>query len=244
MGEQVVPASRARRTPLERQEAAASAAQVRAAEQRVAARTGWRSPPVLVAAALAAVLSCDVVVLAQRQADLAADRGVGRQVAVEPVVAFVPLPVRLTIPDLDVDTRLIGLRKERSGALQVPEDPARAGWYSQGVAPGGDGPAVIVGHVDSYRGPGIFAGLRALRAGQRISVRREDGSTAVFAVESVETFAKRDFPTERVYRGDGRPALRLVTCGGEFDRRAKSYVSNVVVFAVPVDAPPAARTSA
>ena len=188
----------------------------------------------LQAVVLAAVLAVDGVVLAGVQADLAADRGSGRRVAVAPPAddAVAP-PVRLSVPALGVKTRLIGLRKERSGALQVPEDPQRAGWYSQGFAPGGDGPAVIVGHVDSYRGPGIFARLSTMEAGQLISVRRSDGSLGVFEVQSVETFAKRDFPTERVYRGDGTPSLRLVTCGGEFDPGAKSYLSNVVVFAVP-----------
>jgi hypothetical protein len=27
------------------------------------------------------------------------------------------------------------------------------------------------------------------------------------------------------------PALRLITCGGDFDRRARSYRNNVIVFA-------------
>lgn len=110
----------------------------------------------------------------------------------------------------------------------------RAGWYSQGPAPGDDGPAVLVGHVDSYRGPGIFARLDRLALGDLVDVRRADGSVAAFVVTSVETFAKRDFPTERVYVGDGTPSLRLVTCGGEFDANAKSYLSNVIAFAVPV----------
>ena len=176
-------------------------------------------------------------VLAGVQADLAADRGAGRVVPVAFVDQAVSPPVRLSVPGIDVrSTRLIGLRKDRSGAIQVPEDPQRAGWYSQGFAPGAKGPAVIVGHVDSYRGPGIFAALKTMKPGQLISIRRADGSIAVFAVTSVESFAKRDFPTERVYRGDGSPGLRLVTCGGEFDRGTKTYLSNVVVFAAPYDA--------
>ena len=237
-----VPASRA---PVDRRRAAAAASARRRAEELAPRRSRrWRAP-VLQAVALAAILAVDGVVLAGVQADLAADRGNGRRVAVAAVVDDgVAPPVRLSVPALGVKTRLIGLRKDRSGALQVPEDPQRAGWYSQGFAPGGDGPAVIVGHVDSYRGPGIFAGLGAMKPGQLISIRRADGSLAVFEVRSVETFAKRDFPTERVYRGDGTPALRLVTCGGEFDRGAKSYLSNVVVFAVPHEPVPASAAPA
>lgn len=187
------------------------------------------------AAALAAILATSASMLTGVHSDLAADRGSGRVVSVTTVDDGASPPVRLSVPALDVTTRLIGLRKERGGALQVPQDAGRAGWYSQGFAPGGDGPAVIVGHVDSYRGPGIFHRLEAMKPGQLIDVRRADGSLVVFQVQSVETFAKRDFPTERVYRGDGTPSLRLVTCGGEFDRRAKSYLSNVVVFASPYE---------
>ena len=146
-------------------------------------------------------------------------------------------PVEIDIPAIDVRTRLVGLRKDRDGALQVPEDPQRAGWYRQGFAPGEDGPAVITGHVDSYVGPGVFARLEDMQPGQLIHVRRADGTVATFAVNAVGTFRKSEFPTERVYVGDGQPGLRLVTCGGAFDEDARSYVDNVVVFATPVPVP-------
>lgn len=184
--------------------------------------------------ALATVLTVGVPTVLGARADVAADRGKGPRVAVQGVPRVVAPPVTLGIPSLDITTRLIGLRKDRSGQLQVPEDPARAGWYSQGPAPGDDGPAVIVGHVDSFRGPGIFASVRRMKPGEQIRIRRADGSLAVFAVTQVVEYAKRDFPTEIVYRGNGDASLRLITCGGEFDRRSKSYLSNVVVFAAPV----------
>lgn len=211
-------------------------AQARGTRTSRASIRRWGAPAVQ-AVAILAILAVSTSLLSAVQADLAADRGAGRTVAVPVVESGVAAPLRISVPDLGVKTRLIGLRKDRAGGLQVPEDPQQAGWYSQGFAPGADGPAVIVGHVDSYRGPGIFARLGTMQPGQRISIRRADGSLAVFRVTSVESFAKRDFPTERVYRGDGTPSLRLVTCGGEFDRGARTYLSNVVVFAEPdVDA--------
>ena len=183
------------------------------------------------AVALAALLAVSVSTVLGARADVAADRGEGPRVVVQGVQRVVAPPVTLGIPSLDITTRLIGLRKDRSGRLQVPEDPAQAGWYSQGPAPGDDGPAVIVGHVDSYRGPGIFARIRGMKRGEQIKIRRADGSLAVFEVTQVVEYAKRDFPTDTVYRGNGDTSLRLITCGGEFDRRSKSYRSNVVVFA-------------
>ena len=172
-------------------------------------------------------------VLTGVRADVRADSGVGESIPVGVVTSEVSPPVMLTIPALKIDTRLSGLRKALDGSLQVPEDPQRAGWYSQGPAPGDDGPAVIAGHVDSYRGPGIFSRLDELAVGDLLDVRRADGSVVAFVVQSVETFAKRDFPTETVYVGDGTTSLRLITCGGEFDKKARSYLSNVIVFAVP-----------
>lgn len=197
----------------------------------------WRAVA-LQAVALVTMFAVQGSVVAGARADVRADRGLGPKVNVGAVVRGVAPPVTLAIPKLGMDTRLIGLRKNPAGQLQVPEDPQRAGWYSQGFAPGDDGPAVLVGHVDSYRGPGIFARVHELVPGDPLTVRRSDGSLALWVVDRVETFAKRDFPTEAVYKSDGTPSLRLVTCGGEFDAKAKRYLSNVVVFALPADPQP------
>lgn len=201
--------------------------------RRAAGARRWGAP-VVQAIALAVVLSVDAGLVAAARADLAAERGEGPRIATAAVERQVAPPVTLGVPALDLTTRLIGLRKARDGSLQVPEDPQRVGWYSQGPAPGDAGPAVLVGHVDSYRGPGIFARLHELVPGDEIRIRRADGSLAVFEVRQVQEYAKRDFPTEVVYRGNGDASLRLITCGGEFDRASRSYRSNVVVFAAPV----------
>lgn len=181
-------------------------------------------------------------------ADGLADAGQGRVVTSQPVVLGAAPPVALMIPALKINTRLLGVRKDRQGRMQVPGDPQRAAWYSQGPAPGDPGPAVLVGHVDSYTGPGIFVGLGSLHKGDKIYVRRSDGTTAAFRVSAVDMYAKRNFPTELVYRGDGTPSLRLITCGGTFDHKAKSYLQNIVVFAAaepaaPTTSAPAAPTA-
>lgn len=201
---------------------------------RPAGRRRWRTPAVL-AATLLALFAAQTTELAGLQADRAAELGAGPVVPVSVVNRAVSPPVTLGIPALGLTTKLIGLRKEFGGRLAVPADPQRAGWYSQGPAPGDDGPAVLVGHVDSYRGPGIFAKIDTLKKGDRIKVRRSDGTLVTFEVRQTQQYAKRDFPTDLVYNGDGKASLRLITCGGEFDRKAKSYRSNVVVFAALVD---------
>jgi sortase (surface protein transpeptidase) len=125
----------------------------------------------------------------------------------------------------------MGLDLTADGSMEMPPGAYPVGWYDRSSTPGQVGPAVIVGHVDWGGDRGAFYGLRVMRPGDRIVVDRADGTTAVFRVDTVERHAKDDFPTSEVYGDVGFPALRLITCGGRFDRTARSYEDNVIVFA-------------
>ena len=140
-------------------------------------------------------------------------------------------PVWLSIPSIAVRTMLINLGVNKNGTLQVPSSTAVAGWYTGSPRPGTVGSAIIAGHVDSRSGPGIFFWLRTLRPGDRVYVGRADGTMAVFTVTRIKRFAKDQFPTAAVYGPVPDAELRLITCGGVFDRSLRSYLSNVVVFA-------------
>lgn len=145
-----------------------------------------------------------------------------------------PTPVRLLVPAAGVDAALGPVDVDATGGLAAPRDPARAGWFAGGPAPGGNGPAVVAGHVDWAGSPGVFSRLGTLRPGDGIAVERADGSVVRFTVTRVERVAKDAFPTAAVYGPTPGPELRLVTCGGAFDRAAGSYLDNVVVFATAV----------
>ncbi|GAA5022910.1 class F sortase [Kitasatospora paranensis] len=146
-------------------------------------------------------------------------------------------PVRLRIARIGVDSPLSDLQVQEDGHLAAPEDPGIAGWWSQGPAPGGPGAAVIVGHVDSLTGPAVFAGLSALRPGDAVEVEGDDGTRTEFTVQALRSYPKDDFPDDLVFGDTPGPSLRLITCGGSYDRDAREYLSNLVVFAVPADAP-------
>jgi Sortase domain len=143
----------------------------------------------------------------------------------------VAAPVRVSIPRLGVDSSLERLGKRPDGTVAVPTAWGRAGWYAHGPRPGQPAAAVILGHVDSPSGPAVFSRLRTLRRGDRVVVRRADGSAVHFAVDRVERHAKDRFPTAEVYYPTLTPGLRLVTCGGPYDRSAGGYQANVIVFA-------------
>ncbi|HEX3388368.1 MAG TPA: class F sortase [Streptosporangiaceae bacterium] len=140
-------------------------------------------------------------------------------------------PVSLSIPLIGVHTRLITLGITRDGSLQVPPTTSVAGWFTGSPRPGAPGSAIIAGHINSYRGPGVFVRLDELRPGNRIYVRRSDGTRVVFRVTAVHRYLKDHFPTQTVYGATPDVELRLITCGGAFDSVTGHYLSNVVVYA-------------
>jgi hypothetical protein len=140
-------------------------------------------------------------------------------------------PTRLRIRAIGVDTSLERLKLGADGELQPPKTNGHAGWYADGTAPGDVGPAVLAGHVDSKRGPAVFYRLREITAGDRIEVTR-GGRTVIFTVTSTAWYPKKAFPTDQVYGPTPDRQLRLITCGGVFDRTLRSYKDNLVVSAV------------
>jgi sortase (surface protein transpeptidase) len=143
-------------------------------------------------------------------------------------------PVRLRIPSLGVDAPVgpVGTLPDRS--VEVPERWEEVGWYDGGARPGEDGPAVLLGHVDSKAGPAVFVRLPQVELGAVVEVLAADGGVTRFAVDRLEQHPKTRFPTEAVYLPVLRPELRLVTCGGAFDRATGHYVDNIVVYASPI----------
>jgi sortase (surface protein transpeptidase) len=140
------------------------------------------------------------------------------------------VPSTLRIPAIGLSVPLSTLGLNADGSVQVPTDTVVPGWFQFGPTPGQVGSAVILGHVDSYRGPGVFFQLRTLAPGDQVFVDLTDGVTVQFTVNTVATYSKQQFPAQRVYGSHGSSALQLVTCGGTFDHQTGSYLSNIVVY--------------
>lgn len=140
-------------------------------------------------------------------------------------------PVSLAIPSLGVTAPMMGLGLQPDGELEVPPGAEQAGWYTGAPTPGELGPAIIAAHVNWDGEDGPFARLHELAPGSRVVVSRADGTRAVFAVDRVEQYPKKRFPTQRVYGDIDHAGLRLITCGGEFDNVADSYEDNIIAFA-------------
>jgi hypothetical protein len=156
----------------------------------------------------------------------------GPTVPTSAVVRAHSTPAALEIPAIGVNTgRLVDLGLTPSGAMEVPDDAATAGWFALSPVPGEPGPAVLAAHVDYKKVPGVFSRLHEVKVGDTAVVRRADGTPFRFVVYRVERFAKSAFPTQDVYGNTAGPELRLITCGGSFDPTAGHYRDNVVVFA-------------
>ncbi len=141
-------------------------------------------------------------------------------------------PTSLEIPAIGVNTgELDDLGLTPSGAMDVPEGASTAGWFALSPVPGEAGPSVLAAHVNYDGVPGVFARLHEMKVGDTTVVRRSDGTPVRFTAYRVERFSKSAFPTADVYGNTAGPELRLITCGGDFDRAAHSYRDNVVVFA-------------
>ncbi|WP_255545864.1 MULTISPECIES: class F sortase [unclassified Nesterenkonia] len=136
-----------------------------------------------------------------------------------------------------MEESLIDLGIAQDGTMEVPEDYSEVGWFEGGGMPGGRGPTVLAGHLDSTTGPAVFHRLVEMEPGDEVAVTDAEGEVHHYRVERTEVFAKDDFPTREVFGAQPEDELRLITCTGLFDVEVGSHEDNHIVFAVPADAP-------
>ncbi|MFF7972764.1 class F sortase [Streptomyces sp. NPDC007905] len=145
------------------------------------------------------------------------------------------LPLRVDIPQLGVQAPVVARGLDGRGAVDPPpfDQPGVVGWYRSGTTPGAAGAALMVGHVDTETRPAVFYKISTLKPGETVRVVRADGKVAHFTIDDVRVLPRDDFDAGAAYgpRTPGRAELRLITCGGTFDRTSRSYTANVVVSA-------------
>jgi sortase (surface protein transpeptidase) len=139
----------------------------------------------------------------------------------------------LDVPNIGVSAKLLTFGTHQGGDLPVPaltqaEDPA---WYKFTATPGTPGNAVIVGHVDTYTGPGVFYDLYLLIPGNPIYVTTGAGRED-YRITSVTEVPKPDFPVNKVFGPTRSRRLWLITCGGGFNYTTRHYLDNIIVSAI------------
>ncbi len=143
-------------------------------------------------------------------------------------------PTRISIPALGVDSAIDPVGVEPNGEMEIPEDIRRIGWFKPGMIPGRNGTAVLSGHVDSRtQGRGAFYRLRELGVDDTVTITHDDGEQRTWRVVARTSYGKDALPVEDIFVRSGEPRLALITCDGSFDASTRSYLDNVVVYAVP-----------
>ncbi|MFD8988611.1 class F sortase [Streptomyces goshikiensis] len=144
-------------------------------------------------------------------------------------------PARVDMPSIGIQAPVVSRGLDKDGAIDPPpyDRPGTVGWWGGGAQPGAAGTALLVGHVDTASKPAVFYGLSSAKPGDSVRVVRADGTVAEFTVEDVQVYERAGFDPHKAYgpRVPGRAELRLVTCGGTYDKAAKQYSANVVVSA-------------
>lgn len=141
------------------------------------------------------------------------------------------LPVRLKIPNINVDSSFEYVGVTPQGAMDVPKSPADVAWFELGPRPGDTGTAVIAGHYGWKNGiSAVFDNLYKLKKGDKIYVENDKGSTTAFIVSGFRMYGDNENPSNVFASTDGLAHLNLITCQGIWNKTKKSYSERLVIF--------------
>ncbi|HEX2923100.1 MAG TPA: class F sortase [Chloroflexota bacterium] len=141
----------------------------------------------------------------------------------------VELPKRLRIPSIGVDAGVEYVGLAADGAMDVPRDANHVAWYKLGPRPGAVGNAVIAGHVDWGGKVAVFWQLGQLKPGDTIEVVAADDRKYEFVVQWQKWYDASTAPVQEVFGQAGVAEVTLISCGGEFDKKSRQYLSRIVV---------------
>lgn len=140
------------------------------------------------------------------------------------------LPIRLTIPVINVnaDVQYVGITLK--GEMDVPSNTVDVGWFKPGPRPGENGSAVIAGHFTGENGKlGVFADLSKLKEGDILYIEDDKGTSTVFVVRESRTYDPGY--ADEVFSSSDGAHLNLITCDGVWNEAKKSYNKRLVIFA-------------
>ncbi len=138
------------------------------------------------------------------------------------------LPVRLKIPEINVDSAVEYVGLDSDGAMDTPKSQDNVAWYELGQRPGENGSAVIAGHYGGKAS--AFDNLYKLRKGDKLYIEDDKGVTVSFVVRENRRYDPEADASNVFNSNDGKSHLNLVTCEGDWDKDSKSYDKRLVVF--------------
>ena len=141
------------------------------------------------------------------------------------------IPVTLIIPKLDIQAAIEQVGLTPTNNMDVPKNAANAAWYLYGPKPSELGNSVIAGHYDTPAGkPALFFQLKKLEVGDTVEVVSENAVRSTFVVVEKATIPYDQFPSDHVFKTRAGKNLNLITCGGIWDPKKKTYLERIVVY--------------
>lgn len=151
------------------------------------------------------------------------------------------LAVHLEIPSIDIETEVTegGIIVNKQGQLEWQTVPFIAVQYRETALVGARGNAVISGHVVTIAEGNVFRNLYKVNVGDAVGVETKEGRYT-YIVEEIKLVKPN---AVEVMAPTTSPVLTLITCGGEFDTRTRSFSDRLIVVSrlanwERLDAPP------
>jgi LPXTG-site transpeptidase (sortase) family protein len=137
--------------------------------------------------------------------------------------------LHLEIPSVEIETEVTegGIITNKQGQLEWQTVPFIAVQYRETALVGARGNAVISGHVVTIAEGNVFRNLYKVNLGDEVDVETKDGRYT-YIVDEVKLVKPN---AVEVMAPTTSPILTLITCGGEFDTRTRSFSDRLIVTA-------------
>jgi LPXTG-site transpeptidase (sortase) family protein len=145
-------------------------------------------------------------------------------------------PVRIVIPDIDMDRPLLQVGIDAETVPIVPKHDA--GWYEGSARPGEGGNIVLWGHALRFRDtpeiPAPFGQLQKLNPGAQLVLYTSEGTAHVYRIEQ-QIWATPD--QVDYIRPKGSERVTLISCIGDkiMTKRGMDMTHRLVTIAKPVE---------
>ena len=140
-------------------------------------------------------------------------------------------PLNLTISSIGLIADIIPVGLQEDGAMEVPEDVMKIGWYTKGARPGEKGNVVLAGHVDNYLGKGVFFDLEDVALDDEV-ILSDSENTVRYKIVKIESYPYDNGPIEEIFGFTSQKRLQLITCTGWFNPLTKNHEERLVVTAI------------
>ena len=125
-------------------------------------------------------------------------------------------PRFISIPQLLVKARVIGVNFSPEAGLEVPANVYDAGWVQNSMQPGKEGAVLIDGLGAGINENAIFRDINTLQPGSIIEIENGEGTKFRYTVKSTELFENGNLNLEKIRQPyePGKKGLNIMSCSG------------------------------